>query len=104
MQEANGEVFNVGTGVPVMVKSVAEKLITNYKKNVPVNISGNYRLGDIRHNFADINKISTRLNFKPVFTFEEGLKQFTDWVNQQEVETDNYTESINEMKSRGLYK
>ena len=104
MQEANGEVFNVGTGVPVMVKSVAEKLIVNYKKIVPVNISRNYRLGDIRHNFADIDKISNKLNFKPIFTFEDGLKQFTDWVNQQEIETDNYAESIKEMKSRGLYK
>ena len=102
--EANGEVFNVGTGVPTDVITVAETLIKNYGVVVPVTITGNYRLGDIRHNYADLTKISARLDFTPRYTFEEGIKQFTDWVESQEIETDNYSRSIEEMRSRGLYK
>lgn len=103
-EEANFEVFNVGTGKPVTVKTVAEKLIENYKINVPLKITGNYRLGDIRHNFADLSKISEKLGFKPLFSFEKGLTLFTNWVNLQKIESDNYTKSMKELKSRGLYK
>ena len=49
---ANGESFNVGTGVATDVMTVARTLIENYGIEVPLTISGNYRLGDIRHNFA----------------------------------------------------
>ncbi|WP_214228858.1 NAD-dependent epimerase/dehydratase family protein [Pedobacter sp. B4-66] len=102
--EADGEVFNVGYGTPVDVITVAEELIRNYSVEVPISITGNYRLGDIRHNYADLTKIHKTLGFEPKFNFREGLKLFTDWVNLQEVESDNYAESINEMKTRGLYR
>jgi len=101
---ADGEVFNVGTGVPTDVITVATTLVNNYGVEVPITITGNYRLGDIRHNFADMTKIEAKLGFKPAYTFEQGIKEFTDWVNGQEVENDNYAQSIHEMKSRGLLK
>jgi len=102
--EANGQIFNVGTGIPTDVLSVAETLVRNYGVEVPITISGNYRLGDIRHNFASLVKIKEKLDFEPKFSFEQGLKQFTDWVNKQSVEQDNYQTSIDEMKKKGLYR
>jgi dTDP-L-rhamnose 4-epimerase len=102
--EANNEVFNVGTGIPTDVITVAGSLIKNYDIAVPVKITGNYRLGDIRHNYADLTKIKNKLGFQPKFSFEQGLKQFTKWVDKQEIEQDNYTKSIQEMKAKGLYK
>ncbi|MFD0939088.1 NAD-dependent epimerase/dehydratase family protein [Pedobacter boryungensis] len=102
--KANGEVFNVGTGVATDVMKVAKTLIKNYGVEVPVTISGNYRLGDIRHNYADLTKIKSLLGFQPKYTFEQGINEFTKWVNDQEIETDNYAKSIDEMKARGLYK
>ena len=71
---------------------------------MPVTISGNYRLGDIRHNYADLTKIKNKLGFEPQFSFEQGLKQFTNWVDKQEIQQDNYAKSIEEMKAKGLYK
>jgi dTDP-L-rhamnose 4-epimerase len=103
-EEANNEIFNVGTGIATDVITVANSLIQNYGIVVPVTISGNYRLGDIRHNFADITKIKNKLGFEPQFSFDQGLKQFTNWVDKQEVEKDNYAKSILEMKAKGLYK
>lgn len=103
-EEANGEVFNVGTGNPTDVLTIAETLVRNYGLEVEIKISGNYRLGDIRHNYADISKIKERLNFVPKFSFQDGVKKFTDWVNTQSVEKDNYQSSIEEMKNKGLYK
>ncbi len=104
IEEANYEVFNVGTGIPTNVITVANNLIKNYGIEVPVKISGNYRLGDIRHNYADLTKIKNKLAFEPKFSFEEGLKLFTSWVEKQEVQLDNYAKSIEELKAKGLFK
>ena len=103
-EAANNQVFNVGTGVATDVITVATELSNNYGIQVPITISGNYRLGDIRHNYADITKAIQLLGFEPKISFKEGLKQFTDWVNTQEVEEDKYQQSIDEMKAKGLYK
>lgn len=102
--EANGEVFNVGSGIATTVLDVANELIANYETTVPLNITGNYRLGDIRHNFADLTKISNSLGFKPSVSFKEGIKKFTDWVNKQAINESNYEQSLTEMKAKGLFK
>ncbi|MDO7483958.1 NAD-dependent epimerase/dehydratase family protein [Acinetobacter pittii] len=103
-EEANNQVFNVGTGIATSVLTVADQLVKNYNIDVPITISGNYRLGDIRHNYADLTKIKKYLGFEPKVSFEEGIKKFTQWVNTQEIQEDRYQQSINEMKEKGLYK
>jgi dTDP-L-rhamnose 4-epimerase len=103
-EEANNEIFNVGTGIATNVLTVANELKKNYGIDIPVNITGNYRLGDIRHNYADISKIKSLLGFNVKMSFENGIKTFTQWVNEQKVQKDKYDESIEEMKKRGLYK
>ncbi|MEV4883002.1 NAD-dependent epimerase/dehydratase family protein [Chitinophaga ginsengisegetis] len=104
-EAADNEVFNVGTGVPVDVITVVKNLIACYGIPVDFNISGNFRLGDIRHNYADLEKITRKLGFAPKIKFEDGLRKFADWVNMQQVNTTNtYEQSIEEMKAKGLYK
>lgn len=102
--EANGHVFNVGTGVATDVLTVANTLCEKYGIFVPISVSGNYRLGDIRHNYADITQARSILGFKPKWCFSDGIEQFTKWVNQQEIQKDNYEASIEELKKKGLYK
>ena len=102
--EANGRVFNVGTGVATDVLTVANTLCEKYGIEVPITVSGNYRLGDIRHNYADITLARNILGFKPKWSFSQGIEQFTNWVNQQEIQEDKYEASIEEMKRKGLYK
>lgn len=103
-EEANGHVFNVGTGIPTDVITVAKTLIQAYGKDISLSITGNYRLGDIRHNFADLSKIKKVLGFDPQFSFDQGIRRFTEWVNTQEVKQGKYEESIKEMKDKGLLK
>lgn len=102
--KANGHVFNIGTGITVDVLTVANTLCEKYGIRVPIKISGNYRLGDIRHNLADITAARNILGFQPKWTFAKGIERFTQWVNQQEIQKDNYEASILEMKTKGLYK
>lgn len=102
--EANGQVFNVGLGVGIDVLTVANTLVKAYNSNSKITLSGNYRIGDIRHNYADLTKIKERLGFEPKVNFVEGIQRFTAWVNQQQVVEDRYELSIEEMKEKGLYK
>ena len=101
---AAGHVFNVGTGVATDVLTVAKTLCEKYGVNVPITISGNYRLGDIRHNYADISLARKILGFEPRWSFSDGIEQFANWVNTQSVQEDKYEASIAEMKAKGLYK
>lgn len=102
--EANGHVFNIGTGVATDVLTVANTLCEKYGIMVPITVSGNYRIGDIRHNYADITLARKILGFKPKWSFRDGIEHFTKWVNMQEVQEDNYEKSIEEMKRNGLCK
>ena len=71
---------------------------------MPVTVTGNYRLGDIRHNFADITLAREILGFEPKWTFSDGISEFVKWVNLQQIQEDSYDKSIVEMKKKGLYK
>lgn len=102
--EANGQVFNVGSGIPVRVKEVAESLKSYYDSDINILISGKYRLGDIRHNYADLTKIKDILGFSPEYDFHKGIIEFVKWVKTQEIMEDKYESSIIELKEKGLIK
>jgi dTDP-L-rhamnose 4-epimerase len=102
--EANYEVFNVGLGKAIDVMTVANTLVKTYESKSKIKISGNYRLGDIRDNYADLKKIKETLGFEPKISFEEGISRFTKWVEKQDIVEDKYEKSIEEMKDKGLYK
>lgn len=101
---ANYESFNVGSGVATTVIKVATKLKELFSSEVEVKVTGNYRIGDIRHNVADLSKIKSKLNFSPKVDFDNGISMFVNWVKSQEVNPDNYEKSISEMKKVGLLK
>ncbi|MFH0709182.1 MAG: SDR family NAD(P)-dependent oxidoreductase [Pseudomonadota bacterium] len=103
-EEADFEVFNVGSGKRTDVLTVAQTLQNEYDSDVNITISGNYRMGDIRDNYADLTKITETLGFIPKIDFETGIQRFAQWVKTQEIMTDNYETSIQEIKDKGLFK
>jgi dTDP-L-rhamnose 4-epimerase len=102
--EANYNTFNVGSGENINVLEIANTLREKYESNISIEVSGNYRLGDIRHNLGDLKQINKKLGYKPKVSFKQGISNFVDWVENQEIEIDNYESSIEEMKQKGLYK
>lgn len=102
--KASGEIFNVGSGVATSVLDVATLIAKNHPSGVKTKITGKFRVGDIKHNFADISKIQKQLDFKPCVSFTEGLNLFLNWANSQEAGDDLFDKSLSEMKSKGLYK
>lgn len=103
-EEANGEVFNVGSGISTTVKKVAESLKNLYGSNIDIAINRQFRLGDIRHNFADLSKINSQLGFIPQNNFDTGIIQFVNWVKDQDIMEDRYENSIQELKDKGIMK
>ena len=100
----SGLAFNIGSGTSVNVKTVAKKLIECYGINVPIKVTGQYRMGDIRHNYADISLAQCKLGYTPKWNFDDGIKKFVEWVESQPIAQDKYAESMKELKERGLYK
>jgi len=103
-EEANHQIFNVGSGEATTVIQVANSLKSLYNSNANISIGGSFRSGDIRHNYADLNKIKNLLGFTAKFDFQTGISRFVDWVKTQEVKEDKYEQSLNELKNKGLIK
>ena len=73
---------------------------------MPVNykINYKYRLGDIRHNYADTNLIYKVLGFTPSVFMEEGILRFTAWAKNMNIFDNYYEKSLNIMKGKGILK
>ena len=86
------------------MNAVAEKLKSIYNSDVEIKISGNYRIGDIRHNIACVDQLKNDFKISQLVSFEEGITHFGNWVKQQEIQTDLSEQSMIELREKGLYK
>lgn len=100
----NSLIFNVGTGQAITVLDVVKMLMREFGAEVPVEVSGMYRTGDIRHNYADISLLRDLLQVTPKVQFDEGIRKFVAWVKAQAECKSDYVKSLEEMRSRGLLK
>ena len=79
---ADYKMFNVGTGVPTSILEIARVLIKLYGKQIEPKVIGKYRLGDIRHCYADTSALQG-LGFRPRVSLEEGMKALVEWGKQE---------------------
>jgi dTDP-L-rhamnose 4-epimerase len=77
-------VYNVGTGKATSILEVANTLIELFDSKVEPKITGEFRVGDNRHDFADISKIKRELKFEPRYSLKQGLKKFVEWGKTRE--------------------
>lgn len=96
--------LNVGSGKRTSVLEVARAVVDYYNADVPISVTGAYRVGDIRHNVADISRISSLTDFAPKWGFAEGLKAFLDWANTHEAADAGFDRSLQELSERQLLK
>lgn len=102
-EKSNGETINLGSGVGTSVNEITEILKKTYNSNSEIRITGDFRIGDIAHNVADISKAENILNFKVAVGLEEGLTQFCNWVKGQEHDNSGYEKSLSEMEKAGMF-
>ena len=97
-------VLNVGSGAPTDVLKVATSLQRLLGTTVPTDVTGQFRVGDIRHNVADIERARAVLGFAPKVTLDEGIRRFVVWMQTEELQPDRYEQSLAEMRAKGLFK
>ncbi len=100
--EAVGGVFNIGSGQPITVQEVAAAIAELMgKPRIRPEITGKYRVGDVRHCFADISRARKVLRYSPQVSFHEGLAELAEWLRGQ-VATDRVAQARAELEARGL--
>ncbi|MBZ4419422.1 NAD-dependent epimerase/dehydratase family protein [Myxococcus sp. RHSTA-1-4] len=100
--EAAGGVFNIGSGRAVTVREVAAAIAEVMgKPHIRPEIAGKYRVGDVRHCFADISLARKVLGYEPRVGFHQGLSELAEWLRGQ-VATDRVAEARAELEARGL--
>ena len=97
-----GRAINAGSGQRYTIKAVATRMARALGKDkVKPEITGKYRVGDIRHCFADISVAREVLGYEPGITLEEGLVDLAAWLATQVV-SDRVAEAGEELTARGL--
>jgi dTDP-L-rhamnose 4-epimerase len=96
-------VINVGSGVGTTVLDVVSALMSAYGRQVPMKATGQFRLGDIRHNIADMQRASRVLGFTAETDFAAGSAAYAAWVLGQPVgDAGGYQESLEELRRHNL--
>lgn len=100
--EAADQVLNVGSGRQYTVLEIAHAMAEVLgREEIEPEITGNYRVGDIRHCFADITLARRVLGYEPTMPFEQGLIELASWLEGQ-VACDRVAEARAELAARGL--
>jgi len=100
-EDANYQVFNVGTGKAITIKEVALILAELYGKDIKPEITNKFRQGDVRHCFADIERIKKRLGFEPGIDFRKGMEELIEWSRSAE-SIDYFEKATKELKEKGI--
>ncbi len=102
---ANGEVFNVGTSIPITIREVAEIITRKISPDLKPIFNQQYRIGDIRHCIADISKIKNKLGYRPLITFKKGIDDLIEWIKPQAKYIKETSEIVlDKLKEKGLLK
>jgi dTDP-L-rhamnose 4-epimerase len=100
--EADGQVFNIGSGEDRTVEEVALlQARAMGRPDLRPEIAGKARAGDIRHCIPDLTKARETLGYAAQEDFSEGLAELAEWVARQEAE-DRVVEARKELEMRGL--
>jgi len=101
-REKISSVINVGSGVSTSVIDVARQLVVSLGGNSPLRITSEFRLGDIRHNVADISQLKQLMPVGPKISLAEGLNRFAAWVKTQPLPEDFLDRANDELRKRNL--
>ena len=99
---ANGATINVGSGKPTTVHDIARMLVDLLGGERLPEVTGQFRVGDIRHCYADLATARVRLGFAPSVSLRQGLEKFAAWVSTQPIPEDRLDRANEELKSRGM--
>jgi dTDP-L-rhamnose 4-epimerase len=92
---------NIGSGEPVTIAQIAGELERALGVAIPLEITGKYRSGDIRHCFADISAAAEHLGYQPEVDLRQGIEELVGWLRSQPA-TDNLGQAMEQLNAYGL--
>jgi dTDP-L-rhamnose 4-epimerase len=101
-ESAVWDVFNVGSGSPISIAEMAGTLARMLDKSIVPEYLGKYRVGDVRHCFADISKIERTFGVRPQRSFDDGMQELITWVSQAKAPVDRSRASLAELEKQRL--
>jgi dTDP-L-rhamnose 4-epimerase len=101
VEAAKDMIFNVGTGESVTIENVARRLAKVLGSSIEPEITGKYRVGDIRHCFPDLSRTAGVLGYRAKMSLEDGMSDLAAWLDLQTAH-DNFNEMSHQLASRGL--
>jgi dTDP-L-rhamnose 4-epimerase len=74
-------VLDIGTGIPLTIEDVALKISHTYGAPAP-KITGQFRIGDVRHAFCDNSKATQILDWSPQVEITKGIESLVKWIEE----------------------
>lgn len=98
---ADQEVVNIGSGRPCRIAAVAERVARVLGVDRPPEITGQHRVGDVRHCTADLRRAEQVLGYRPLVSLEDGVADLGRWLVAQTVD-DRSDQMRRELASHGV--
>lgn len=98
---ADGHVLNIGSGAARSVLDVAQAMAAAVGRRQQPQVLHRYRVGDIRHCYADITRAQQLLGWSPRVTFERGVHELARWLEGC-MPTGTLADAQRELEHRGL--
>lgn len=74
--------LDIGSGEFQTIGTAAETIAARYGAPVP-HVTGQYRQGDVRHAWADIEAARNVLGWEPQYNLQQGIARLADWIDVQ---------------------
>jgi dTDP-L-rhamnose 4-epimerase len=98
---AVGHAINIGSGEPVTVLSAAERVARALGLEIRPEVTRRYRMGDVRHCFADVSLARELLGYRPEVSLDSGLLELVRELGRQRP-ADRLDRARRGLETRGL--
>lgn len=95
----DNDIFNIGSGTQTTVYELAEKIKYYLNSSSDIKITGDYRIGDIRHCYADQTKLTSKIEKFDYTSLEDGLPKFLEWAKLKKIYKDNTPKANEQSKA-----
>jgi len=97
----NGLAVNVGSGRGIPIREIAEQISDVLKIDIPPEINGEFRPGEMRHLTSAIT-IARSAGYKPTVDLNEGIARYIDWIRTQSDIRDYFSEASEILRNKGI--
>jgi dTDP-L-rhamnose 4-epimerase len=97
----DGSPVNVGSGVGVSIREIAETISNSLKIDIAPEVNGEFRPGEMRHLTSDTTRIRAA-GYQPRVDLAEGIRRYIDWIRTQSDIRDYFSEAAKILRSKGI--